>query len=233
MKGSTNEKNVNHLAIIMDGNRRWAKSKGLPTLLGHKKGYDKVKEVADWCIQRNILALSVFAFSTENWKRSKKEVEYLMNLLRNALKNEVDEFHKKGIKIKIIGQKERLSKDIQTYISEAEDKTKENKKLLLQIAISYGGRAEIVDAVKRVVLKNLLAHEINEQTIEQHLWTAGTKDPDLIIRTSGEQRVSGFLTWQGVYSELYFTKVYWPDFSKKDLDEAIAEFQNRQRRYGE
>ena len=222
-----------HLGIIMDGNRRWAKAKGFPSLEGHRRGYDKVKEVGRWCKNRGVKILTVWAFSTENWKRAEKEVKYLMNLLKFAFsKKEIDQLHKDGIKIQVIGQKERLSSGFQKLIEEAEERTKDNKEGILNLAISYGGRADILEAIRKINKKNIPADQITEETVSQNLWTAGLSDPDLIIRTSGELRTSGFLTWQSAYSELYFCKNHWPDFSEKDLDEAFAEYARRQRRFG-
>ena len=222
-----------HVGIIMDGNRRWAKAKGLPTLEGHRRGYDKVKKVGRWCKERGVKVLTVWAFSTENWKRSEKEVNYLMNLLKFALsKGEINQLHKDGIRVQIIGQKERLSEDMQKLIKEAEERTKDNKEGILNLAISYGGRADILEAIKKITKKNIPADQITEETVDKNLWTAGLPDPDLIIRTSGELRTSGFLTWQSAYSELYFCQNHWPDFSEKDLDEAFADYARRQRRFG-
>lgn len=223
-----------HLAIIMDGNRRWARERGLPTLVGHQQGYKKVEEVGDWCLKRGVKILTLFAFSTENWQRSPREVSYLMKLLKKALsKKNIKKFNQKGIRVQVIGQKERLDKQFQKIIKEAEEKTKNNKKGILNLAISYGGRAEIVEAVKKIIQKKVPLEKITEKTIEENLWTAGLPDPDLIIRTSGELRLSGFLTWQSVYSELYFTNKYWPDFSEADLDEAFRNYHLRQRRFGQ
>jgi len=222
-----------HVGIIMDGNRRWAKAKGLPTLEGHRRGYDKVKKVGRWCKDRGVKILTVWAFSTENWKRSEKEVNYLMNLLKFALsKGEINQLHKDGIKVQIIGQKERLSESMQELIKEAEGRTKDNKEGILNLAISYGGRADILEAIKKIINKNTPAGQVTEEIMDQNLWTAGMPDPDLIIRTSGELRTSGFLTWQSAYSELYFCQNHWPDFSEKDLDEAFADYARRQRRFG-
>ena len=222
-----------HVGIIMDGNRRWAKAKGLPTLEGHRRGYDKVKKVGRWCKDRGVKILTVWAFSTENWKRSEKEVNYLMNLLKFALsKGEINQLHKDGIKVQIIGQKERLSESMQELIKEAEERTKDNKEGILNLAISYGGRVDILEAIKKIINKNTPAGQVTEEIMDQNLWTAGMPDPDLIIRTSGELRTSGFLTWQSAYSELYFCQNHWPDFSEKDLDEAFADYARRQRRFG-
>jgi len=223
---------LSHIGIIMDGNRRWAKNRGLPSLEGHRRGYNKMKKVAQWCIKKNIKILTVYAFSSENWNRSKNEVNYLMNLLRDAFKKDLDDLKNQGVRLKIIGQKERLDPDIQKNINQAEEETKNNKKLLFQIAISYGGRPEIVQAVKNIVKQKIPANKITEDLISKNLWTQGSSDPDLIIRTSGENRLSNFLTWQSAYSELLFIKKHWPVFSEKDLESAVAEYNKRQRRFG-
>ncbi|OGY48477.1 MAG: di-trans,poly-cis-decaprenylcistransferase [Candidatus Buchananbacteria bacterium RIFCSPHIGHO2_02_FULL_45_11b] len=223
---------IRHIGIIMDGNRRWAKNQGLPALIGHKKGYEKMKAAGKWCADRGIGILTVYAFSSENWNRSKEEVNYLMNLFRRALKNEIAEIHKNGIKMKVIGQKEKLPEDIQDLIKRAEEKTKANKKLLFNIAISYGGRPEIVSAIKKMIAEKIPASKITEDLVAKYLWTKGQPDPDIIIRTSGEQRLSNFLTWQSAYTELFFIKKHWPDFEEKDLDEIIKEYSERQRRFG-
>lgn len=221
-----------HLGIIMDGNRRWARSRGLPTLHGHKKGYDKVMKVGDWCLERGIEILTVYAFSTENWNRSKKEVSYLMNLLKRGLETDIRKLHKKGIKVRVIGRIKELSRDLQKAIRETMALTKNNTKGILNIAINYGGRPEIIDVIKEIVRKKMSPAKIDETLVEANLYTAGLPDPDLIIRTSGEQRLSNFLTWQSAYSEFYFIKKHWPDFSEKDLDEAIEEYSRRTRRFG-
>ena len=226
----TKEKKLNHIAIIMDGNRRWAKNKGLPTYQGHKKGYEKLKEVGQWMLDRKVKILTVYAFSTENWKRSEKEVDYLMDLFRKALTDEVQEFHKQGFKMQIFGQIEGLAIDLQKMTKDATELTKNNKKGILNLCINYGGRTEIVDAVNKALDKG--AKKINEKAIENNLYSAGLPAPDLIIRTSGEQRLSNFLTWQSCYSELYFIQNHWPDFSEKDLDKAIDWYFGRDRRYG-
>ena len=221
-----------HIGIIMDGNRRWAKNQGLPSLEGHRRGYDKMKEVTKWCIKRDIKILTVYAFSTENWNRSKKEVEYLMNLFRLALSKDIAEMDKQGVKVKVICQQERLAPDIQAMVKEAEAKTKNSKKLLFNVAIYYGGRPDILQAIKKLVKQKIPAAKITEELISKNLWTHGIADPDLIVRTSGEYRLSGFLTWQSVYSELIFIKKHWPDFGENDLDKIIKEYNKRQRRFG-
>ncbi|MDP3990854.1 MAG: polyprenyl diphosphate synthase [Candidatus Nealsonbacteria bacterium] len=222
-----------HLGIIMDGNRRWAKQKGLPTLEGHFRGYKKIGEVGEWCRKKGIKILTLWTFSTENWHRSQKEVDYLMKLLEMALsKREINKLSKKGIKLRIIGQKERFSEKLQRLIKEAEEATKNNKEATLVLAMSYGGRAEIIEAVQKIINKKNTVGKITEETINENLWTAGLPDPDLILRTGEELRVSGFLTWQSVYAELYFLKKYWPEFSEKDLDIILADYANRERRWG-
>jgi undecaprenyl diphosphate synthase len=221
-----------HLAIIMDGNRRWAKSKGLPSLEGHRRGYDKMKKVAQWCIDRGIKVLTVYAFSSENWNRTKEEVSYLMDLFRLALSRDISQLDQQGVKVRVIGQIKRLAPDIQKMIKSAEVKTKNNHKLLFNLAVSYGGRPDILQAVKKIAAKKTPAKKITEELIAKNLWTQGIADPDLIVRTSGEKRLSNFLTWQSVYSEIMFIKKTWPDFGEKDLDLIIAEYDKRQRRFG-
>lgn len=216
----------------MDGNRRWARSRGLPTLEGHRRGYNKLKEVADWCFARGISEMTAFAFSTENWNRSKEEVDYLMNLLHFALTKELGEFTKRGIKLRIIGRREGLPENVAGAIPEAEAATAENKKGTLYIAINYGGRAEIVDAAKKAISSGMEMETMTEESLRKFLYAPEASDPDLIIRTSGEQRTSGFLTYQGAYSELYFAQKHWPEFEQSDLDEALAWYQNRERRFG-
>jgi len=216
----------------MDGNRRWAQQKGLPTLKGHWAGYQVMKKIGQWCLDRGIKYLTVWAFSTENWKRSKKEVDYLMSLLRRALREEVEVFHKKGVRLNVLGRIEGLPKELQKEVYWAIEKTKKNTKAIFNLAINYGGRAEIVDVVKKIMNKGLKATKINESLIAKYLYSPSLPEPDLVIRTSGELRTSGFLLWESAYSELYFSKKYWPDFSEKDLDEAIEDYQKRERRFG-
>ena len=226
------KKKINHIAIVMDGNRRWAKKKGLPAFEGHRQGYDKLKKVGEWLLDRGVKIFTVYAFSTENWNRSKREVDYLMNLFRRALSKEIQEFNKRGIKLNVLGRISGLPKDLQKMADSAMKLTKNNRRGILNLCINYGGRMEIVDAVKNIVNQKIPAKKINEKTIENNLYFISQPDPDLIIRTSGEQRLSGFLTWQSVYSELYFTPVVWPDFSQKDLDKAIDWYYSRERRFG-
>lgn len=224
----------NHVVLFPDGNRRWAKKKGLPTLIGHERGQEKFKEFLLWCKKRGVRILTVFGFSSENWKRSKKEVNYLMELFEKGLqkKNEIERFQKAGVRVKIIGQKEKLPKSLQGAISNIENLTKKNKKFHLNLAVSYGGRWDIVQATQRIIEEKIPPKIINEDLIGDYLSTAGLPAPDLVIRAGGESRFSNFLLWQAAYSELYFSKKLWPDFSEKDLDEAFLDFARRQRRFG-
>lgn len=225
-------KKISHLGIILDGNRRWAKERGLPGIEGHRKGYDVVKAVGDWCLERGIMTLTVFGFSTENWKRTPDEVENLMSLILKALTMELPTFIEKGIRVKVIGSRQGLSDKLLKAIDNVEEKTKDNGEMTFNVAINYGGRLEIVEAVKKVVASGVPAGQVTEEFFAQNLWMSGQDDPDMIIRTSGEQRLSGFLTWESVYSELYFIDKHWPDFTAEDLDKAIEEFERRQRRFG-
>jgi len=221
----------NHLGIILDGNRRWAKEKGLPALEGHRRGREVTKKVVKWVKDKGIKILTLFVFSTENWKRTKKEVDFLMNLLEQTFNEKgIGELNKDWIKIKIIGQKEKLPASLQKKINDIEKKTENNKKMILNFALSYGGRAEIIDAVKNIIKKGISPDKINEEVMKRNLWTS---DVDLIIRTGKEQRISNFLIWQAAYSELYFSQKYWPEFTEKDLEEALKEYARRQRRFGE
>ncbi|MDP3244538.1 MAG: polyprenyl diphosphate synthase [bacterium] len=221
-----------HIGIIMDGNRRWAKEKGLPTFEGHRRGYNKIKEVGDWCLKRGIKTVTVYAFSTENWKRSKKEVNYLMGLLKRFARKEVNFFNKRNVKIKFIGRINELASDIKKAINNIEEKTKNNTRALFNVALNYGGRAEIIDAVKKIIKEKISAKKIDEKLISSYLYTKDLPDPDFIIRTSGEKRLSSFLLWQGSYAELCFYPAYWPAFSEKDFDECLLDFAKRKRRFG-
>ena len=218
-----------HLGIILDGNRRWARERGLPSFEGHRKGLKKTIEVIGWCKKRGIKILTLFIFSIENWKRPKREVNFLFRLAKKAISDNLEELNKEGIKVKVIGQRERLPGFLQKETKKAEELTKDNKKMVLNFALSYGGRAEIVDVIKNIIKKKMPPEKISEDTIKKNLWTS---DVDLIIRTGKEQRISNFLIWQAAYSELYFCPKYWPDFTEKDLDAAISDYKQRQRRFG-
>ncbi|BDB96389.1 polyprenyl diphosphate synthase [Candidatus Hydrogenosomobacter endosymbioticus] len=225
-----------HVAIIMDGNRRWAKSLGKPSLFGHTEGAKTLRKIVESCPKFGIDCLTVFAFSTENWKRSYEEVGGLMNLFETYLRKETKEMAKEGIKFRVIGNRLDLSEKLQNLVRKAEEETKDNSKLIFQVAISYGGRDEITRAVKKIsedIKSGTVSVEcINQSLISSYLDTSGVSDPDLIIRTSGEQRVSGFLLWQMEYSELYFSAKHWPEFDEGELEKAVNDFSKRSRRFG-
>jgi undecaprenyl diphosphate synthase len=225
-----------HVAIIMDGNGRWAKARGLPRIAGHRRGAEAARRAVTAAAELGIPYLTLFGFSSENWKRPTAEIQDLMALLRHYLYGEIAELHRSGVRLKVIGQLARLAPDIVGLIEHAENLTRDNSQITLTIALSYGGRAEIVAAVQAIAAQvasgALSADQVDENCIARHLFTADIPDPDLLIRTSGEQRISNFLLWQCAYSELVFTKTLWPDFSKHDLQQAIDEFCDRERRYG-
>ena len=223
---------MKHLAIILDGNRRWAREHGLPTLEGHRKGYDNVKTIGLAALERGVEFLTVFAFSTENWKRSKEEVGYLMDLLHLALTKEAKFFIEHDIRLKIIGERSGLSEKLKKAADDAEAKTAGGAKGQINLCINYGGRVEILEGVKKLMRDGIDPEALDEEMFSQSIWMGGIPDPDLIIRTSGEQRLSGFLTWSGVYSEIKFTDTYWPDFSVEELNECLEEFETRGRRFG-
>lgn len=221
-----------HLGIIMDGNRRWARSKNQLPFTGHQAGYETLKKSIIWCKESGIKYLTVFAFSSENWNRSPEEVSLLMNLAMKVLEEDLGWFLKEDVKIKAIGERDRLDTILKERIVRAESKTENNKGIVLIIAISYGGRREIVHALRKMTASKIRENQIDESSIESNLWTAGLPDVDLIIRTGGEQRLSGFLLWQAAYAELYFLFKYWPDFSKEDLERALIEYAQRRRNFG-
>lgn len=216
------------VGIILDGNRRWAKAKGLPALDGHRAGLSRMKDAVIFIGNRGVKHLVVYAFSTENWNREPAEVSHLMDLFLATTKNELKELGARGARIRFVGQRERFSQNLQDAMSEAEVQTANNTAITLWLCLSYGGRAEIT-AVARAAAKE---GEITEESLSRHLWTAGMPDPDIIIRTGGNQRLSNFLPWQSIYSELFFTETYWPDFSEKEFDAILAEFAARERRHG-
>lgn len=225
-------KQLSHIGFIMDGNRRWARARGLPTLEGHRRGYDKLKDVGGWCIDRGIRQMTVYAFSTENWNRSKEEVAYLMELLEQGLRNEVESFLERGIRLRVIGRRHGLPSGVLDAIDHAERQTLACEKGTLYVAINYGGRPEIIDAVNAAREHIPPNAPLTEDDLSKHLYAPEVASVDLIIRTSGEQRTSGFLLWQAAYSELYFTAVHWPDFSEADLDGALSWYTDRDRRFG-
>lgn len=232
IKNIIKDTNLKHIAIIMDGNRRWAKEKNLPSAMGHKKGVDSLKNILRACNDFSIKYLTVYAFSTENWNRKKEEVEFLMNLVAVTLTNELAEMHKENVQIHFIGDLTKLSDKLQKILANAVETTKNNTGVVLQIALNYGSRDEIVHAVQKIVESGVKSDEIDEQLISENLYTAGVPDPDILIRTGGEQRISNYLLWQIAYSEIIIRSEFWPDFDKNSLKDTILEFGKRQRRYG-
>lgn len=220
------------VGIIMDGNRRWAKSKGLPLLEGHKSGGETLKNTVMWARDSGVEHIIFFTFSTENWNRSEEEVTYLINLIGSFIKTELENFHKEGGVLHYVGDTTRFSNDLQKIFRDSEEKTKGNSGPHVYFALNYGGRAEILSAVKKIVAQSPGQDEITPEYFAKHLQTGDMPDPDIIIRTSGEMRLSGFLPWQGVYSELFFTKTLWPDFTKEEFQKIIEEYSNRERRIG-
>lgn len=225
-----------HIAIILDGNRRWAKKRGMPTLQGHTEGADNLERIARYCSKLGVKYLTVYAFSTENWKRTEDEVKYLMNLMAEYIGSFEVRFKDSNAVIRLVGNIDRLPKKLQDSIIKIEEKTKNNTGLILNLCINYGGREEIVNATKAIADKvasgDLKLDDINEDIFPNYLRTGNIPDPDLFIRAGGEKRLSGFLLWQSSYSELYFSDVLWPDFNENELDKAINEFNNRKRNFG-
>ena len=226
------ETGLKHIAVIMDGNRRWAKEKNLPSAMGHKKGVESLKATLRACNDFGIKYLTVYAFSTENWNRKKEEVDFLMELLAITLTNELAEMHSEGVVISFIGDTTKLSDKLQKILKNSVETTKNNTGVHLQIAFNYGARDEIVHAVKSIVAQGVNPEDITEDLISENLYTKGMPDPDLLIRTGGEMRISNYLLWQIAYSEIYVTKQFWPEFDKNSLALAIEEFHHRQRRFG-
>ncbi|MCX6799676.1 MAG: polyprenyl diphosphate synthase [Candidatus Falkowbacteria bacterium] len=227
-----NEKIPEHIGIIMDGNRRWAKERNLPSIEGHLKGYGIARKAPEWFFAKGVKIISLFSFSTENWKRSQLEVNYLMSLLKRAITEEGSNALKKGHQIIVSGKIDELPGDLPDACHEIMRKTKEGKNGIVNICMNYGGRVEIIDTIKKIIDQNITSTDINEALINENLYTKGLSDPDLIIRTSGEQRTSGFLLWQAAYSELIFVEKYWPEFEKQDVDKILEEYSKRKRRFG-
>jgi undecaprenyl diphosphate synthase len=225
-----------HIAIIMDGNGRWAKRRRLPRVAGHREGVKSVRDVVEACAQLGVKYLTLFAFSTENWRRPKEEIDTLMKLLIKTLRSETEKLHKNDIKLMAIGDIDSLPKEVRKELKEAMEKTKNNKRMVLNLALSYSGRWEIIEAVKEIARDvkkgKVKIEEIDDKLFSNYLKTAGIPDPDLLIRTSGELRISNFLLWQIAYTELYITDCLWPDFRRKHLYEAIRDYQRRERRFG-
>jgi len=221
-----------HIGIIVDGNRRWAKEHKLPTFAGHKKGAERIEEIVKYAQELGIKIITIYAFSTENWKRVEEETSYLMELFETYARNKMEDANDLGVQVRILGDLQGLPNSLQEVLSKLITLTRSNEKLILNLALNYGGRDELVRTFRKLLLINITASKLTEELININLDTAGLPDPDMIIRTSGEQRLSNFLPWQGTYAELYFPKVNWPDFDKKQLDIALEEYQKRQRRMG-
>ena len=225
-----------HVAIIMDGNGRWAKARGLPRALGHKEGVEALRRAVEGSRELGLTHLSVYAFSTENWNRPQSEIDALFDLLRVFVRRDLARLHKDGVRVRIIGSRDGLSEDILDLIDEAVEKTKDNTRLTLNIAFNYGGRSEIVAAIKDIAQAvqegRLQPDQIDEAMVSRMLWTSESPEPDLVIRTSGELRLSNFLLWSGAYAELMFMDLLWPDFTKESLEKAIDAFRRRDRRFG-
>lgn len=222
-----------HIAIIMDGNGRWAKRKGLPKIEGHRRGADTAVNITRECAKLGVEALTLYTFSSENWKRPKTEIDALMKLFEKGLKKNADRMVKDNIVFSIIGRRDRLPEQLKKIIEQVESDTANNSGIKLTLAVDYGGRQEIIEAVKKACATRLKTPDIDEEVFRGLLYTGNIPDPDLIIRTSGELRLSNFLLWQSAYSEFYFTETFWPDFDKDELKKAVEEFGKRDRRFGE
>lgn len=221
-----------HIAIIMDGNGRWALSRGLPRLAGHRAGTENLRRLIEACVEFGIQYLTLYAFSTENWGRPVEEVRGLMRILEDVIDRELRELHQEGVQLRHIGRLDRIKPSLKRKVLEAIEMTRNNQRLTLNIAFNYGGRDEIVWAIRKIIADGVSPEGVTSELVSQYLFTAGVPDPDLIIRTSGELRGSNFLIWQGAYAEWYFTPVYWPDFGKEELRAALDEYSLRERRYG-
>jgi undecaprenyl diphosphate synthase len=221
-----------HIAIIMDGNGRWAKARGLPRLAGHRAGTENLRRILNACVEFNVKILTIWAFSTENWRRPQEEVRGLMDILEQVIDRELNELHKNGVRLRHIGRLEGIAPHLQTKVRHAIELTRDNDRLTLNVAFNYGGKAEILDAVKRIVADGIRPEEVDENLFARYLYTAGLPDPDMIIRTGNESRISNFMLWQGAYSEYYFTPVLWPDFGKEELRKALDDYARRERRFG-
>jgi len=224
--------NIRHVAIIMDGNGRWAKMRGLPRIEGHRNGVKKVNEIIDAAIEARLEAVTFYTFSMENWSRPAAEVNALMRFLSTYIKSEMNRLHEQNIVFRAIGKLDKLPAGVQELLADFEGLTKNNTGLIVTTALSYGGREEIVNAVKKITEQGISAQDIDDRVVEANLYTVGIPDPDLIIRTSGEMRLSNFLLWQSAYAEFYFTDILWPDFGRDEFMSALREFEGRERRFG-
>lgn len=223
---------LRHLGLILDGNRRWARENNVPTFAGHQKGYDKLNGIVKHAVGLGIPHISAYIFSKENWNRSKEEVSYLMELALKIAKKDIDELHKEDIRVIFLGSKDHLSDKLIVAINEAEQKTKDNKKATLGLCFNYGGRQEIVDAAKKIIDIGIPSSDVTEEIIEQNLYSKDFPNLDLLIRTSGEHRISNFMLYRAAYAELIFLNKFWPDFTNDDLDDAIEQYNHRKRRFG-
>ncbi len=221
-----------HVAIIMDGNGRWARRRGMPRLAGHQAGTDNIKRVIEAAVEHEVKMLTLYAFSTENWNRPPDEVAGLMSILSQVIDRETEELRKNGAQLRHVGSKEGLDENLRNRIDWAIDRTKDNDRIIVNVALNYGGRAEIIEGIRRIVREGIPPDEITEDVLSARLYTAGSPDPDLVIRTAGEMRLSNFLLWQAAYAEYWSTPVCWPDFGKKEFHEAIVEYGRRQRKFG-
>ncbi len=229
---STSNQVPYHLAIIMDGNGRWAKARGLPRLAGHRAGTDNLRRILRACVKHGIKILTIYAFSTENWGRPVEEVRGLMSILEQVIERELKELHAEGVRIQHIGRMDGISPRLQKKIRQAVELTRNNDTLVLNVAFNYGGRQEIIDAVRRIIQDGVDPERVDDALFGQYLYTAGQPDPDMIVRTSGELRVSNFLIWQGAYAEYYVTPTFWPDFDENELQQALEQYASRERRFG-
>ncbi len=221
-----------HVAIIMDGNGRWALSRGLPRLAGHRAGTENLRRIIRACVEFGVKYLTIYAFSTENWGRPREEIEGLMHILEDVIDKELNELNKEGVQLRHIGRLERLAPKIQEKVLDAIALTKNNQRLVLNVAFNYGGRDEIICGIQKMIKEGVKPEEVNEHLVDRYLFTAGVPHPDLIIRTSGELRISNFLIWQAAYSEWYVTPTYWPDFNKEEFRKALEAYTKRDRRFG-
>ena len=221
-----------HVGIIMDGNGRWARARGLPRSAGHRAGTENLRHVLRAAVEFGIQILTIYAFSTENWGRPRGEVQLLLSILERVIDRELSELHEEGVQLRHVGRLERIPPRLRQKVLQATELTKHNQRLILNVAFDYGGRAELVDAIRRIITDGVPVEQVDEQLVSRYLYTAQLPDPDLIIRTSGEMRISNFLIWQGAYAEFYVTPTLWPDFDKDELYKALDHYSQRERRYG-
>jgi undecaprenyl diphosphate synthase len=221
-----------HVAVIMDGNGRWARERGLSRQAGHRAGTENIRRIIEHCGRRGVKHLTLYAFSTENWSRPKREVSGLMQILGRVINRELKHLHENGVRLVHIGRLDGLSPKLQKQVLDAMELTKDNDRMTVAVAFNYGGRTEILDAIRRIMKDGVPPEDVDEELLSRYLYTAGLPDPDLIIRTAGEERISNFLIWQAAYAELYFTDVYWPDFGQEEIDEALRAYSRRRRRFG-